>query len=845
MRKIVPIALASAVMTACVGPVDDTSSSSVSSVSSATQQTSRSQTTISSAPTVSSSSSVAPSSSSQATTSSAGGGSAYIDFATNTQRGEDLYYSRALHPDNKSCADCHGVDSNGAPYGGNSPSPWPLKPDQKAPQDFFVAIHTTMPLFNPENCDAQCAADITAYLQTWKEDAVTCESADAINYSPRALKLLTVDEYQNTIQDLLGFDEDIRGELVVDSERGGFPNNIATNIDLSRADKYWELADRVSTWVIENRKPFDCTAGCAAKFVDDLLPRLFRRPITAAERTQYEELLDTGDAKIAFIAALTSPQFLYRSELGKKVSEVLSTEPESYYRPDPDSITTWNIGTLNADGFTRAQNYIGGQMTYAWTGNDVVSFTIQIGKDGNGNYPKVTFKADNKEYPIEFTSDRPKTVRLRIEGAAAGNRYVDFNGGNNVPFYISPLSFGAAVLYTPSRGDEAKMRQADADSYVLDPFEYASLLSYTLTGSAPDNELWNAAMNDGLHYEEQIRAQVERLIDSPRGRKQIGEMASHWFDTYKITTSLWDRDMALFPNYTPAVRQAMTEEVRELFREVFFNNRPFDSFYGGDFTVVNKALSEYYGISSGASSNSDWRVVEGLNKRGGMLTSGAFMTLHAHAEKTRPIIRAVRVREQMLCQHILPPPIFEGGEREQLLEIANNEYHSGMTTIREYNEAITNHPACYSCHQYKINPLFGMEDFDQTGQWRATEKSYGGLNTLTINATGKLYGPIDIEDTSEANAISFNGAKELSKAIASLPGVEECLIEKSFRFVAGLPINDKGVDKVAQEPYLTGAQKSDYACAAQSAKTAYETSNRSARSVITELVMQDLMRYRK
>lgn len=838
MRKIVPIALASAVMTACVGPVDDTGSSAGNN-SSATQQTSSSQTTISSTPAVSSSSVPRSSSSQGATSSQSGGGSAYIDFTTNAERGENLYYSTALNA--QSCADCHGVDSNGAPYGDNSPSQWPLKPDQKSPQDFFVTIHTTMPLFAADKCDAQCAADITAYLQTWKEDAVACASPDAINYSPRALKLLTVDEYQKTIEDLLGFDEDIRDQLVGDAERGGFPNNIATIIDLSRADKYWELADYVATWVIENGQPFDCTAGCAGQFIDELLPRLFRRPITEAERAQYEEIIATGDSKMLFIAALTSPQFLYRSELGQKVSEVLSTEPESYYRPDPDTQITVTHAT--ADGFLDIGYYTGVETNYSWTGNDIVSFQIKASMQ-NGNFPTLSMRINNVEYKYTPTSDRAQTVRFQVEGATPStDTKLHMNAQPNT--FIGPVTLGGSVLYTPSRGDEEKMRKADPDSYVLDPFEYASLLSYTLTGSAPDDVLWNAAMNDGLHYEDQIRAQVERLIESSRGREHIGEMASHWFDTYKITGALWDRDMAIFPNYTPAVRESMAEEVRQLFREVFYNDRPFDSFYGGDYTVVNKALSDYYGITSGASSNSDWRVVEGLEKRGGMLTSGAFMTLHALADKTRPIIRAVRVREQMLCQHILPPPIFEGGEREELLAIANEEYHTGQTTVREYNQAITNHKACYSCHQYKINPLFGMEDFDQTGLWRDTERGFGGLSTLPVNTAGTLYGPVDIEDDSEATAIRFNGAKELSKAIATLPGVEECLVEKSFRFVAGLPITDKGVDKVAQEPYLTGEQKASYACAAEDAKAAYESTGRSARAVITELVMQDLLRYRK
>ena len=117
MRKIVPIALASAVITACVGPVEDTGSSSAGNISSATQQTSSSQTTVSSTPQVSSSS-VAPASSSQATTSSAAGGDRYSDYIPNALNGSDLYLNKGydLGSFSATCALCHGDDGQGSTH---------------------------------------------------------------------------------------------------------------------------------------------------------------------------------------------------------------------------------------------------------------------------------------------------------------------------------------------------------------------------------------------------------------------------------------------------------------------------------------------------------------------------------------------------------------------------------------------------------------------------------------------------------------------------------------------------------------------------------------------------------
>lgn len=833
MRKIVPLALASAIMSACTGTIDPGSSSSNDVTPS-----SSSQTTQSSTPPVSSSSVTTPSSSSTATNSSTpstGTGLLYSNFSPNELAGATQYGTH--------CASCHGT--NGVPKtlpGGDADTPLGAATFIDDPQSLFYRSHAEMPLGSTSDCENQCAADVTAYILTWVSTSASCDVNKAVGYSPRRLRLLTADEYQNTLEDLLGVDYDLRDDLLADGSKGGFPDNSTSNVDNNRADKYWNISESIADWAVENGQPFACTSGCIEQFVYTLLPRMFRRPLTPAEQSHYEDIFSSSSGedafKFALINALNSPQFLYRSEIGNQVAELLSTEPESYYRPDPTTLTTWDIGTPNADGFTRAQNYTSGQMPYTWTGNDVVSFSISIGKDNNGNFPGITFKANNKEYPIVITSDRPQTVRLRIEGAPPGNHYVDFSGGNNVPFFIGPITFGAAKLYTPERGDEAKMKLADPSSFMLDPYEYATLLSYTLTGTTPDDALYNAAANDGLHYEEQVRAHVERLINSPRGRERMGALAGYWFGTDDVIYA--ERDAALFPNYTDAVRESMAEEVRELFREIFYNNRPFESLYNGDFTVLNKTLSDYYGIASGSNGANDWNVVENLDKRGGILTTGAFMTTYAHPDKTAPIIRAVRIRERMLCQHISPPPLLDA-DREALLHKALEDEASGMATSRQYYETITDSVACYACHQYKINPLFGTEDFDQVGQWRDTQKGATGLN-LPINNEGRLYGPDNIND--ESNFIPFNGAKDLSKAIADLPGTEACLIEKGFRFVAGMPLKVSAVDS-AFEPPLNDEQKSDYACVADKAKASFTASNRSVKAMVTEMVMQDLMRYRK
>jgi hypothetical protein len=884
MRTLAPIALVSALLVACTGEPNGSSSSAASKSSVGNPPSSSSVRSIASSSLPRSSSSLAPVTSSSApvtssskplsssslvsssskssvaiSSSSAATGLKYSDFVGDPLKGAQRYGAVIYGP--FACQTCHGLDANGD---GKTESTTPIVPGKFTAQALFEEV-LAMPTdavkaISPTRCDGQCAADITAYLRTLiVEENVQCDSNKPIGYSPRALRLLTVDEYQNTLEDVLGLSADYTGKVVADARKGGFPNNNTANVDESRANKFWAASEELAKWAVENNKPFACGANesCSDRFIDEFLYRLFRRPVNNLERTQFEALFNNYPGKegmeAALVAALNAPQFLYRSELGRKVSDVLAgTGITPEYRPANPIVVfkgaDWGGGGIQADGSKKVDLYGNAGITfrnYTFTGNDVVKIRAR-GALGDGVYPTMQIKIDNKIIDtVVVNSASFKTFTYRVEGIVGTNKYIQVENKNAAGhsqsrvLYLGDITFGKAELYIPPKGDEAKLSKADPSSYVLDAFEYATLLAYTLTGSAPDQALLDAAAGDGLHYEADIRKQVERLIDSPRGRERIGAMAGYWFNTDKVTEAGADRNTALFPKYTASVRDAMKQEVHHLFREIFYGNRAFTDFYAGDFTVVNSVLANYYGIPATTTSPNDWVLVDGLDKRGGIVTTGAFMTVNAHPDKTAPIIRAVRVREQMLCQHILPPPLLVE-DREALLAKVNAQYEAGIITDRQYYEGITDARSCDGCHKYQINPLFGMEDFDQVGQWRNTQKGATGM-TLPIDITGSLFGPENIDDN--ATVIPFRGAKNLSKELAVLPGIKECLIEKTFRFVAGLPIKDKAVDPA--EKLLTAEQKSDFLCVAEKAKAVYQSSGGKARAVLTEMVMQDLLRFRK
>ena len=271
----------------------------------------------------------------------------------------------------------------------------------------------------------------------------------------------------------------------------------------------------------------------------------------------------------------------------------------------------------------------------------------------------------------------------------------------------------------------------DDDAYALTPFEMATLLAYTYTGTTPDQALYDAAM-EGLTSDEDVRAQIVRLLKTDKAREHLGGFVEQWLRTDEVTTA--SKDETLYPTFTQDVKEAMAQEAREILLDVLLNdNVPFERFYDSDYTFVNEVLAEFYGIAG--VSGEHFRKVT-APERGGILTSGAFLSTWATGEESHLIKRAVRVRERAMCQHLPPFPsnidltAFRL-QQENVVEqyrAANN----GQITDAHLYFINTDIDACKSCHEYIINPLgVGLEDYDAVGLPRTQYN-----NGLDVDFTG-------------------------------------------------------------------------------------------------------------
>jgi hypothetical protein len=159
--------------------------------------------------------------------------------------------------------------------------------------------------------------------------------ADPFEPPPAALRRLTIQQYVNSVQELLG-DVELSVELEADTAISGFVaiGAARTTISPTAMEKYEEAAYELAAQALtpERREDFvGCTpdavidSTCTRDFVTRFGRKAFRRPLTAEEVDRYvgvaeeaAEALDDFHQGLEFAVAglLLSPNFLFRVELG-------------------------------------------------------------------------------------------------------------------------------------------------------------------------------------------------------------------------------------------------------------------------------------------------------------------------------------------------------------------------------------------------------------------------------------------------------------------------------------------------------------------------------------------------
>jgi len=316
--------------------------------------------------------------------------------------------------------------------------------------------------------------------------------------------------------------------------------------------------------------------------------------------------------------------------------------------------------------------------------------------------------------------------------------------------------------------------ESGADIVALDDFQLASRLSYLLWSTSPDAELSALADAGKLHEPAVLGEQVRRLLADPRSRALFDGFGAQWLGLGMLANKTFDA--AKFPQMTPTMRSAMYDEARLMFESITRENLSISSFIDADYTFLNETLAGIYGLE-GEVKGSEMRKVRLNNtNRGGILGMPGILATTSFPNRTSPVNRGVWVLEQVLGEHVPPPPPdVPTLEKQDKTKIAN-------LTLRQRTELHRTNPVCANCHKI-LDPIgFGLENFDAIGRWRDKDDSGGA-----IDAAGELPGEK-----------RFSSPAELKKIIgARTDDLSRNLIEKLLAYALGRQL--EGYDEIVMD----------------------------------------------
>lgn len=655
---------------------------------------------------------------------SSGSSSSVGNLVGNAANGQVLWNQR-------SCVGCHGVD--GVRFA-NGQLAIPVNPNrahysQVSGENLSLRnyIAKYMPETNPGSCTGQCAADLEAFIFTWRRPADGIPDNPATAYAcpstatapgQRTLRLLTRAEYQRSVGDLVSYQDDVISRLPDDAISGSFLNNNGLLVDTARYSTYLSTAERIADSVATRwNSVLACTptTACADKLVSDLAPRIFRRPLTTAEQTSYQGLARgttggrtvTEGMKVALATMLSSPQFLYRSELGEL-------------------------------------------------------------------------------------------------------------SGSNL--------------------------------YKLNGYEMATYLSYTFTGTTPNATLMAAAANGNLNTVAGVRQQAATLMNTATSKVLMGDFINRWLGTEKLAT----QNKVGVANFATLAGDMQKELGKNFASAVLETGTTFATVYAPNFTHVNQRLASHYGLTFSGSADADGFVRVNTAERGGILTSGAFMSRYARDNDANLITRAVAVRRKLMCQDIPEPPAGVSLDREALAQKHAAFFNDPKTTERMIVDKITEPTTCSNCHLEIINPLGGgMENFDATGRIRSTDLRGNAINTAAtfFSPYQQLQFTNDPDRVIHQPEITFSGAKDLARTIVEHPLVSQqaktCLATQFVSFSSGVSsyfLIDR--DESREVPFeMSPAEHNAYRCNIE--KLTNVLNSNGPRAMLQEIPALDSVIYRQ
>ena len=337
--------------------------------------------------------------------------------------------------------------------------------------------------------------------------------------------------------------------------------------------------------------------------------------------------------------------------------------------------------------------------------------------------------------------------------------------------------------------------------HAVGPYELASRLSYFLWSSAPDDRLLGEAKDGTVGDVNASSAIIDRMLADPRSERLIQNFVGQWLGARRVSAHAVSPE--LFPEWSPALANAMAEEIYRFFSEFLRNDRSYLDFLKADVNFVNADLARLYGMSPPGQGTA--RVEVKNDERVGFFGLGGFLALSSYEYRTAPTLRGRWILINLLCSppHDPPPgvPILD----------QSGEADAAEQNVRQRLEEHRTNPDCRGCHSAMDPYGIALENFDAIGKYRSTYR-----NGSPVDATTEL-----------PDGTRFEGMSELADVVTKKPNFTKCVAEKLFVYALG-----RGLE-TTDAPYLAGLEQS------------WQKQTPTLRSLITAMVQADPFRQRR
>lgn len=292
-------------------------------------------------------------------------------------------------------------------------------------------------------------------------------------------------------------------------------------------------------------------------------------------------------------------------------------------------------------------------------------------------------------------------------------------------------------------------------------YSLASRLAFFLWNGPPDDALLAAAADGRLGADDGLRAEVERMVASPKLSRGLRAFVTEWLGLQRLDSV--SKDPTIFPSFGADVPAAAREETLSLAEHLALTrDADFRDIATTRETFLNRRLAAIYNVRAPSEVRADGFGLATLpddSPRRGLLGHLSILALAAHPVSTSPTLRGKFIREALLCNVIPMPPVN--------VDTALPEPSPTLRTMRERLQRHQAVDSCRSCHLL-LDPIgLALEHFDGIGRYRRSDQG------AAIDPSGNLDG------------VTYRDALGLGQAVHDSPGFPRCITTRLYRFAYG------------------------------------------------------------